>query len=81
MEDTLFLQKTPQLADSTIAINVGDIDVNKEQHIQRISSGVASNQLKLKMDKVLSPTSSVVVEVRKGIKVDVNEKEAYWYGG
>lgn len=81
MEDTLFLQKTPQLADSTIAINVGDIDVNKEQHIQRISSGVASNQLKLKMDKVLSPTSSVVVEIRKGIKVDVNEKEAYWYGG
>ena len=81
MEDTLFLQKTPKLADSTISINVGDIDVNKEQHIQRISSGVASNQLKLKMDKVLSPTSSVVVEVRKGIKVDVNEKEAYWYGG
>lgn len=81
MEDTLFLQKTPSFVDSTIAINVGDIDVNKEQHIQRISSGVASNQLKLKMDKVLSPTSSVVVEVRKGIKVDVNEKEAYWYGG
>ena len=79
MQDTLFLQKTPKLADSTIAINVGDIDVNKEQHIQRISSGVASNQLKLKMDKVLSPTSSVVIEVRKGIKVDVNEKEAYWY--
>ena len=81
MQDTLFLQKTPTLADSTIAINVGDIDVNKEQHIQRISSGAASNQLKLKMDKVLSPTSSVVIEVRKGIKVDVNEREAYWYGG
>ena len=81
MQDTLFLQKTPTLADSTIAINVGDIDVNKEQHIQRISSGAASNQLKLKMDKVLSPTSSVVIEVRKGIKVDVNEREVYWYGG
>ena len=81
MQDTLFLQKAPTLADSILPLNVWDTNTNKEQHIQRISSGVASNQLKLKMDKVLSPTSSVVVEVRKGIKVDVNEREAYWYGG
>lgn len=81
MQDTLFLQKAPTLTDSILPLNVWDTNTNKEQHIQRISSGVASNQLKLKMDKVLSPTSSVVIEVRKGIKVDVNEKEAYWYGG
>ena len=81
MQDTLFMQKAPTLANSILPLNVWDTNTNKEQHIQRISSGVASNQLKLKMDKVLSPTSSVVVEVRKGIKVDVNEKEAYWYGG
>lgn len=81
MEDTLFLQKTPSFVDSTIAINVGDTNANKEQHIQRISSGESSNQLKLKMDKFWAPTTSVVVEVRKGIKVDVSNKEAYRYGG
>ena len=81
MQDTLFMQKAPTLANAILPLNVWDTNTNKEQHIQRISSGVASNQLKLKMDKVLSPTSSVVVEVRKGIKVDVSEKEAYWYGG
>ena len=81
MQDTLFLQNTPTLTDSTIAINVGDSDANREQHIQRMSNGVAGNQLKLKMDKVLSPTSSMVIEVRKGIKVEVNEREAYWYWG
>ncbi|PZM87178.1 MAG: hypothetical protein DLD55_02710 [candidate division SR1 bacterium] len=81
MEDTLFLQKTPTLADSTIAINVGDAAANKEQHIQRIASGTASNQLKLKIKKFGAPTTSVVVEVRKGVKVDVSDKEAYRYGG
>ena len=81
MQDTLFLQKAPTLVNSILPLNVWDTNTNKEQHIQKISSGVASNQLKLKMDKVLSPTSSVVIEVRKGIKVDVNEREAYWYGG
>lgn len=38
MEDTLFLQKTPTFTDSAIAISVGDIDKNKEIHIQRIGS-------------------------------------------
>lgn len=81
MEDTLFLQKTPTFTNSAIAINVGDIDKNKEIHIQRIGSGTASNQLKLKMKKFWAPTTSVVVEVRKWVKVDVSDKEAYRYGG
>ena len=81
MEDTLFLQKTPTFTDSAIAINVGDIDKNKEIHIQRIGSWTASNQLKLKMKKFWAPTTSVIVEVRKWVKVDVNNKEAYRYGG
>ena len=81
MEDTLFLQKTPTFTDSAIAINVGDIDKNKEIHIQRIGSWTVSNQLKLKMKKFWAPTTSVVVEVRKWVKVDVSDKEAYRYGG
>ena len=81
MEDTLFLQKTPTLADSVIAINVGDTAANKEQHIQRISNGQSDNKFKLKMDKFWLPTTNVIVEIRKWIKVDINEKEAYRYGG
>ena len=81
MEDTLFLQKTPTFTDSAIAINVGDTAANKEQHIQRIASGTTSNQLKLKLKKFWAPTTSVVVEVRKWVKVDVSDKEAYRYGG
>ena len=80
-EDTLFLQKLSGLDYAIIALNVGDVAANKEQHIQRISNGKASNQLQLKMDKVLSPTANVVVEVRKGTLVDVSNKEAYRYGG
>lgn len=80
-EDTLFLQKLSGLDYAIIALNVGDVAANKEQHIQRISNGKASNQLQLKMDKVLSPTANIVVEVRKGTLVDVSNKEAYRYGG
>ena len=81
MNDSLFLQKTPTLEDSVIAINVGDIAANKEQHIQRISNGQSDNKIKLKVDKFWLPTTNVIVEIRKWIKVDVNEKEAYRYGG
>ena len=81
MEDTLFLQKTPTFTDSAIAINIGDIDKNKEIHIQRIGSWTVSNQLKLKLKKFWAPTTSVIVEVRKWVKVDVSDTEAYRYGG
>ena len=81
MEDTLFLQKTPTFTNSAIAINVGDTAANKEQHIQRISNGQSDNKFKLKMDKFWLPTTNVIVEIRKWIKVDINEKEAYRYGG
>ena len=81
MNDSLFLQKAPTLADSTLPINVGDTEANKEQHIQRISNGQSDNKVELKMDKVLSPTASIIVEIRKGVKVDVSDTEAYRYGG
>ena len=80
LENQLFKQYTPKAEDSTIAINVGDIDKNKESHIQRIGSWTTSNQLKLKMKKFWAPTTSVIIEVRKWVKVDVNNTEAYRYG-
>ena len=80
LENQLFKQYTPKAEDSTVAINIGENDKNKEIHIQRVGSWSASNQLKLKLKKFWAPTTSVIVEVRKWIKVDVNNKEAYRYG-
>ena len=80
LTDTLFKQLTPKLADCTVDANVWDVAANTEIHIQRQGSKTASNKLKLKVKKVGSPTTSLYVEVRKGIQVDVSDSEAYWYG-
>lgn len=81
LEDTLFKQYAPTLANSTLEANVGDVAANTEIHVQAMGSGVASNQLKLKVKMAWEPTTSLVVEVRKGIQVTVTENvEAYWYG-
>lgn len=79
LSDTLFKQLTPTLANSTVEAKVWDVAANTEIHIQRQWSGVASNQLKLKVKMAWSPTTSLKVEVRKWIKVDVSSTEAYWY--
>lgn len=81
LNDTLFKQYAPTLANSTLEANVGDVAANTEIHIQAMGSGVASNQLKLKVKMAWAPTTSLKVEVRKGIQVTVTENvEAYWYG-
>lgn len=80
MEDTLFKQLTPKLADSTVEQNVWDVDANKEIHIQRMWSWTASNKLKLKVKMSWSPTTNLKVEVREWVKVVVTEDvEAYRY--
>jgi len=80
LNDTLFKQNTPTLADSTLDCNVSDVAANSQIHIQRIASGVASNQLKLKVKMVGSSTQNLKVEVRKWVQVTVTEwVEAYWY--
>lgn len=81
LSNTLFKQATPTLANSTIDCNVGDVDANKQIHVQRITSKTASNSIKLKVKKVWAPTTWLVVEVRNATKVDVSNTEAYWYGG
>ena len=79
MSDILFRQTTPTLANSTVDCKIWDTNSNKQIHIQRIWSWIESNQLKLKVKKVWSPTTSLVVEVRKGVEVDISNSEAYWY--
>lgn len=80
LNDKLFKQYTPTLADSTLDANIGDVDANTQIHIQRIWTGVASNQLKLKLKMVGASTQDLVVEVRKWVQVTVTpNSEAYWY--
>lgn len=80
LNDTLFKQYTPTLENSTLNCNVSDTSTNKQIHIQRIGSWVASNQLKLKVKMVWSSTQNLIVEVRKWVQVTVTaNSEAYWY--
>lgn len=80
LNDTLFKQETPTLENSTLDANIWDVADNTQVHIQRIASGVASNQLKLKLKMVWASTQNLVVEVRKWSQVTVTaNQEAYWY--
>ena len=80
LSDALFKQKTPTFANCTVDANVGDVAGNTQIHIQRIASGTASNKLKLKAKKIWAPTTWLVIEIRRGVEVDVSSSEAYWYG-
>lgn len=78
--DPMFRQLTTTYDNASVDANVWDINANTEIHIQRQGSGTASNQLKLKVKMAWSPTTSLVVEVRKWISViNTNKKSSYWY--
>lgn len=78
--DTLFKQYSPTLVNSTVDAYIGDTASNTQIHIQRIGSWTATNQLKLKVKSVWSPTTWLTIEVRKWTKVVVTANtEAYWY--
>ena len=79
LSDTLFHQLEPISSNCTLEQNVADVSANTEIHIQRIASWTESNQLNLKLKKVWAPTQNLIVEVRRGVKVDVSSNEAYWY--
>jgi len=79
LTDTMFLQNTPTLEDSTVEQKVWDTANNTQIHIQRIASWTGSNELKLKVKKVWTPWD-LSVQVMKWIQVTVTANvEAYWY--
>lgn len=81
LEDPMFRQVTATYDNSNIEINVWDSSRSYEIHIQRLWSWTASNQLKLKLKALGTPTSDLVVEVRKWISViDTEAQSSYWYG-
>jgi len=78
----MFKQYTPNIDDCDIEANIWDTQSNTAVHIQRLWSWVASNTLKLKVKSVWSPTTWLVVQVRKWVQVTVTaNSEAYWYWG
>ena len=78
--DLLTRAYLPLSADSDIPLNFWEIAENKELHIQRISSGHTDNKIKIKLKKKWNPTSNVIIEVRKGVKVESGDT-VYRYGG
>lgn len=66
---------------SELELNLGKDAADKEIHIQRLSSGIPSDEISFKLKKVQLPITNIEVEVRKGIVVDVDAENCYWYGG
>ena len=79
LDDLMFRQYTPTYDNSTNTVNVWDVAADTELHIQRQGSWNESNKLKLKAKMNGSPTTSLIVEVRKWIKVIEESWESYRY--
>ena len=74
-------QKLPLYEVCELELNLGKDAADKEIHIQRLSSGIPSDEISFKLKKVQLPITNIEVEVRKGIVVDVDAENCYWYGG
>ena len=74
-------QKLPLYEVCELELNLGKDAADKEIHIQRLSSGIPSDETSFKIKKVQLPITNIEVEVRKGIVVDVDTENCYWYGG
>ena len=74
-------QRLPLHEVSELELNLGKDTADREIHIQRLSSGIPSDKLSLKLKKVQLPITDIEVEVRKGIIVDIDTENCYWYGG
>lgn len=74
-----FLEKQPDYHNCDIAEDIWSSDENKFIHIQKIASGVKNNSIKLKIKKIWLPTVWLNVEIKRGVRVDVNGSEIYWY--
>lgn len=74
-----FLEKQPDYHNCDIAEDIWKSNENKFIHIQKIASGVKNNSIKLKIKKIWLPTVWLNVEIKRGVRVDVNENEIYWY--
>lgn len=74
-------QRLPLYEVCELELNLGKDAADKEIHIQRLSSGIPSDEISFKLKKVQLPITNIEVEVRKGVVIDVDAENCYWYGG
>ena len=74
-------QRLPLYEVCELELNLGKDAADKEIYIQRLSSGIPSDEISFKLKKVQLPITNIEVEVRKGIVVDIDAENCYWYGG
>lgn len=78
--DQVMEHNLPNIANCNIPIDIWHKEKG-EVHIQRIANGKESNQLKLKFKNYNWCATKLIVEVRRGIKVEVGASEIYRYWG
>ncbi len=79
--DKLFLHHSPIESDCwDIAYAIWDNAVRTQVHIQRIASWKASNQLKLMVRNIWSPTTRLICKIQRWVRTTVatNETWRYW---
>ena len=78
--DNLFLQVLPRAENCTLWLGIWDIDAHKELHIQNALWEWTSNVVRLKVKRVWSPTTSLIVKVQNWTLYTVSGSERWWTG-
>ena len=78
--DNLFLQVLPRAENCTLWLGIWDIDAHKELHIQNALWEWTSNVIRLKVKRVWSPTTSLIVKVQNWTLYTVSGSERWWTG-
>ena len=77
LDDILYFQNLKNEEDFLIKTNVWKD--NEYTHVQRITSWIASNQIKIYISKVWNPATNLNIEIRKWISVTSSWREyRYW---
>ena len=78
--DNLFLQTLPRVENCDSWIGIWDIDAHRELHIQNALWEWTSDVIRLKVKRVGSPTTSLIVKVQMWTIYDVSWEEKWWTG-
>ena len=78
--DEIFLQVLPRQENCTLWLAIWDVDAHKELHIQNALWEWTSNTISLKVRKIWSPTTSLIVKVQPWVLYTVSWTEKWWTG-
>ena len=74
----LFRQNSANFSEATSWEGIWRTNYSYEVHIQKIWSGVESNQIKIWLRKVWDPTRDIIVEIRRWNTV-IEWNQSFWY--